>query len=270
MKKNIRKNLKNFLQKIFSVKNVKHNNKKYKQVLFLARDSQTEQLFLENEVYMNDVRIFSLKNYPNITINIPHGKNNIIKLNEYECGGKLALSLCADGLYFEFGKNNKISPWARIQVTSYIAPGCELSKARVVIGSNNHFNGFLNVICPLDQDAQIHIGDYNLFAGNVEIKGIVDHLIYDITSKEVLNKEKGVFIGNKNWICEKVTFLNKAYITSNNIVGIYSVVNKRFDDKNCIIAGIPAKVCKRNVMWHQYLDDSYQDTDNPLLQVKRV
>ena len=33
------------------------------------------------------------------------------------------------------------------------------------------------------------------------------------------------------------------------IVGAMSVVTKAFDEKHSVIAGNPAKICKRNILW---------------------
>ena len=51
------------------------------------------------------------------------------------------------------------------------------------------------------------------------------------------------------WIAQRVTLIKGAQIPSNCVVGACSLVNKKFEEEGCIIAGNPAKVIKRNIRW---------------------
>ena len=46
-------------------------------------------------------------------------------------------------------------------------------------------------------------------------------------------------------------------IPDNCIVGISSVVTKKFETKNCVIAGNPAKVVKEDIKWNRMRPKQY-------------
>ena len=219
-----------------------------------------KELFLKNEIYLNGKRIYKLKNN-NIRINIK-GENNIIKLNNIIGGGKVVIDLNASrNCKIEFGRNNSISDWAVIRIKSYPHSGCEFQEGCLYIGNNNHFNGEIKFTVADSKDAPIIIGDNNLFAPRIEFKAVSDHLIYDNITKKQINIEKGIYIGNHNWLCEKTTFLNKAVIGSNCVVGMMSLVNKNLCEDNCIIAGIPANIRKKGINWNVSVNP--QTVDQP-------
>lgn len=63
------------------------------------------------------------------------------------------------------------------------------------------------------------------------------------------NEPQDVIIGDDVWIAQRVTLIKGAQIPSNCVVGACSLVNKKFEEEGCIIAGNPAKVIKRNIRW---------------------
>ena len=98
----------------------------------------------------------------------------------------------------------------------------------------------------------IKIGANCLSSRDVCIRsGELPHAIYDKDTFENLDKSEGIFIGNHVWIGEHAFILKKATIPDNCIVGAMSVVTKRFTEENAVIAGNPARVCKRNIMWEE-------------------
>ena len=75
------------------------------------------------------------------------------------------------------------------------------------------------------------------------------HTIYDCNNGKILNHNSDIHIGNHVWIASNCMLLKGTKIADNSIVGARSVVNKRFDKSNVIIAGIPATIVKENVNW---------------------
>jgi len=181
----------------------------------------------------------------------------------------LCINLNASGARIIIGKNNAIASWGMLNILSYQPQGGQGSPV-IEIGDNNYFNGNIVIIPPISKSAKIKIGNGNLFAGGVRINGISSHLIFDLQTKDVLNKEMGVKIGDNNWICEDSLFLNKADIKNNSVVAARSIVNKNFSESNVLIANDKgsAGIKKRNIGWHEYMDNSYIYTDNPRQQVK--
>lgn len=95
----------------------------------------------------------------------------------------------------------------------------------------------------------IKIGKDCMFSWDILIRNSDGHAIYDIESKKLLNEGGDIVIGDHVWVGRSTTILKKATIPSNSIVGIGAIVNKSFETNNIVIAGIPAKIVKRNVNW---------------------
>ena len=51
------------------------------------------------------------------------------------------------------------------------------------------------------------------------------------------------------WISCNVTILKKSYINDNCVVGCNSLIQKKYNEKNVVIAGNPAIVCKEKINW---------------------
>ena len=78
------------------------------------------------------------------------------------------------------------------------------------------------------------------------------HNIYDKNSNEIINIPKNsVIIGDNVWIGHGVNILKNTSLPNNTIVGIASVVNKKFEEECTAIAGNPAKIVKRNVYFER-------------------
>jgi acetyltransferase-like isoleucine patch superfamily enzyme len=61
--------------------------------------------------------------------------------------------------------------------------------------------------------------------------------------------EKNVRIGKNCYIGSASRFVHGSGLGDNILVGVGSVVTKRFDKGNCMIAGVPAKVIKEDYDW---------------------
>lgn len=89
------------------------------------------------------------------------------------------------------------------------------------------------------------------------------HSVIDANSKLPINlPKKDCIIGNHVWLGERVTILKNAEIPNNCIVGIPSVVTKKFTEPNCLIAGNPALIKKRNINWDPLPPTSYLKQQN--------
>ena len=58
-----------------------------------------------------------------------------------------------------------------------------------------------------------------------------------------------IYIGNHVWIGAWARLCKDVYIPDGCIIGMGSIVTKKFTKKNSIIAGNPAKVVKEDVNW---------------------
>ena len=96
----------------------------------------------------------------------------------------------------------------------------------------------------------LKIGENCMLSNNIHIWGD-GHSVLDYFSKDVLNKPSSpIVIGDHCWIGERVTLTKSAQIPNDTIVGIASVVSKKFTEEHTVIAGSPAKVVKTGISWH--------------------
>ncbi|MUH71375.1 acyltransferase [Psychrosphaera haliotis] len=97
---------------------------------------------------------------------------------------------------------------------------------------------------------QLLIGENCMFSNNVIIRGgEYPHLIFDLESGEYLDKSDGIEIGNRVWVGEGAYINKSVRLENGSIVGARSVVTKRFNEENCVVAGNPAKIVKSGVQW---------------------
>lgn len=171
----------------------------------------------------------------NITFN---GKNNYIEIKEpFSIERSFSILL---------GNNNKV----------YFDEFCEVSKMVLELGNDNQFMvGSYNWFCNVNlwntylNNTKISIGNDCMLSYAVEIKATDAHTVYDKETLEVLNPPKDIKIGNHVWISRGCFITKGAVIPNNCVVGANSLVNKNFEEENCIIAGSPAKIVKREINW---------------------
>jgi len=119
----------------------------------------------------------------------------------------------------------------------------------IYIGRHNYFNpdGIKYIVA--SENKHIFIGNYNLFSVNTSIRNSDAHLIYDIETRRRTNLGKSIYLGDKIWINQDVTFLKNAKVHSGCVVGTKSVVTSELFS-NAVYAGVPAKCKKKNVFWN--------------------
>lgn len=92
------------------------------------------------------------------------------------------------------------------------------------------------------------------------IRGSDFHPIIDIETNKVINiPSQRLYIGNHVWLAERSRILKNAYISDGCIVGAEAVIAKKFEEPNCIIAGNPAKIIKKNITRDRYNYTSYSE-----------
>jgi acetyltransferase-like isoleucine patch superfamily enzyme len=100
-----------------------------------------------------------------------------------------------------------------------------------------------------------------MFAGATQIWGD-GHAIIDKKLKKVVNRPQNpIIIGDHCWIGSNVNFTKKAQIFENCVVGVGSVVTRSFNEANCIIAGNPAKIVKREISWDRLSPFEYEEKE---------
>lgn len=129
-----------------------------------------------------------------------------------------------------------VSSWGRC----FIDEGIWLNQPNfnVIINNNERF-----------KPHKLVIGKRAQFGRELTIRTSDGHSIYNVGEKLPYNEPEDIIIGDDVWIAQRVTLIKGAQIPSNCVVGACSLVNKKFKEEGCIIAGNPAKVIKRNIRW---------------------
>jgi acetyltransferase-like isoleucine patch superfamily enzyme len=186
--------------------------------------------------------------FKNSTINIK-GKNNIIKINS-------SIHIITNLIINLFGDNNTIV----ISETNKKISNLHIYSLR---GGNTNLFIDKNFGCSgidikmNDGYENVFIGEDCLFSHGISIRTSDGHSIVDLNTGHAINVPLDVYIGSHVWIGEDVRILKGTYIPNNSVIGGYSVVTKKFadTDENSIIAGIPAKIVKKNINWDRRRPD---------------
>ncbi|MBM6623199.1 acyltransferase [Micrococcaceae bacterium RIT802] len=100
------------------------------------------------------------------------------------------------------------------------------------------------------EGTSLTLGDDVMIASDVEIRTDDAHPIFDVDSGRRINWSKDVAVGNHVWIASRAIVRPGTSIGEGSVVGLNSIVKGSFPN-NCIIAGTPARVVRRNVAWER-------------------
>jgi len=234
--------------KVVAVKDGKEYN-----ILFLSRHfnirGNNNQIIINCDNIKKVVR--SLPRTLKISIN---GNNNLINI-EYPLNiNDTRITMNKDNNSFEIksSKNDLSSAYFTIEDGS-----------SVKIGKNSEIgNGNLRVICNscYKTPHKLVIGDECHIARDTLIRTSDGQTLVDPETNIATSEPQDIIIGNHVWIMSRCMIVKGAVISDNSAVAPYSFVNKKFYDKNVLLAGIPAKVKKENIKWdtrkyHVYMQD---------------
>lgn len=192
-------------------------------------------------VYDGKEKLVPIYKFPkHVFLKIRGAQSNIVRINmtQKNISRKFNLNItfeegCTDSIV-DFGYN--------VHGTYHISlrGRCEVS-----VGNENH----VSTVAIMLIRNKLKIGSNCTFAGGIRIWGD-GHAILDNSTGQVLNEPKGcITIGNHVWIGENVAITKNAGIPDDSIVGIQSVVSKKFTENHVVIAGNPAAIVKHGVSW---------------------
>lgn len=146
--------------------------------------------------------------------------------------------------YFDVREKGQIVFYGKADFTSGIS--IRVDNGSLILGDK--FS--CNKNCFFSCSKRIIIGNNVLLGWNVNIRDSDGHTIFSLDHSNIQkNLDEDVSIGNHVWIASNVHILKGSNIPDNCIIGYNSCVTKKFIEKNCIIAGYPAKVIKDSVNW---------------------
>ncbi len=80
---------------------------------------------------------------------------------------------------------------------------------------------------------------------------------YSFTGTQTVSFNFFVQIGNHVWLGEGVKVLENTVIPDNCVVGARSVISRRFQKTNCVMAENPATVVKEGIFWDRRRPKQY-------------
>jgi len=114
-----------------------------------------------------------------------------------------------------------------------------------------------------ENPSKVIIGKSCQIGQNVIIRTSDGHSIFNVGENIPFNAPKDIIIGDNVWIGERVVILKGSKISNNSVIGTCALVNKVFDEENVIIAGLPAKIIKRNIFWKRTHYGDFMSSLNP-------
>lgn len=168
------------------------------------------------------------------------GKNNTLIIDEKSQLVKTRIHFPNDDGYCSIGMNiEKKSFMGQINVGF----GC-----KVIIEDDVTAQGA--VYLTTAEKTKVVIGRDSMLSDRIQIRAEDSHAIYDVESGNRINPSKDIFIGQHVWIGYQATILSGTKIKNGSVVGFGSVVKGMFPN-NVILAGVPAKIVKKNVAWER-------------------
>ena len=124
----------------------------------------------------------------------------------------------------------------------------EDNNSRIIIGNNNRFTGEIHF--GIVEGTSLTIKDECLFSSKIHIMTTDSHSIIDMSTGQRVNPSKDVLINSHVWVGHGVSIGKGVTLARDMVVGACSYVAKSIDEPHSIVAGVPAKVVRRNFTWN--------------------
>lgn len=103
----------------------------------------------------------------------------------------------------------------------------------------------------INAKAESSIGDNVLVGQRCYFSDDDGHKIYCVGENRRTNEKVGYHIDDHVWITRECKIMKGCKVPKDCVVAAGAVVTKQFEDGQCILAGVPAKVVKRDIMWEK-------------------
>ncbi|MCR4508399.1 acyltransferase [Pseudomonas sp. 32.2.56] len=208
-------------------------------------------LLLRNLAYKNRRKIKAGN-----VIELPQSAEYLMKKVTIKLGGRNNRLIIGEGVEISHceiridGENNLVEIGARTRFSSGKIYLRHTSGQHIRIGVDTTVEGAYLLI---DEAASIDIGNDCMLSTDILIRTGDKHSIIDVESGKRINPSRDVCIADRVWIGRDVQILKGTVLHQETIVGACSLVSKAFDEGNCVVAGVPAKIVKRGVRWDRQL-----------------
>lgn len=176
---------------------------------------------------------------------LAHHKSIIKGINNLKVNGILQLGISQNDLSMKNDKTQmKIDGKLHVHENYSIGRGC-----RIAIGKNakvDLYGGYININSIIVIKHGLTIGKGSAISWNCQI---LDDDFHEIVYENKTNVNQQIIIGNHVWIGSNVSIFKGVIIPNNCVVAANSVITKKFETENCLIAGNPAKIIRQNINW---------------------
>lgn len=153
------------------------------------------------------------------------------------------------GAYIQAGKVY-IDTWNGGQIvfngSATIAEGANLYADGGLISFGNNF--YANRNLQIQSEELVSLGDNVLIGWNVKLRDTDGHRVLEDGKEKILREE--IRVASHVWIASDVVILKGTYLLSDSVVACGSIISGlKALETGCLIAGIPAKIKKKNISW---------------------
>lgn len=132
------------------------------------------------------------------------------------------------------------------------APDFPVRNCRISVGGKTDCAGCRMIV--LEHGSRIIIGRDCMISWGVEFWASDTHVIRDGFGK-VVNRGLKIEIGDHVWIGRGASILKNSVVPSGSVVGLGAVFSGRGMEENCVYAGNPSTIRKRNISWERSRPD---------------
>lgn len=168
------------------------------------------------------------------------GSNNRMVVDDAARLGRLTVMFDCDNGYLEIGASKGVVPF-----TGFIRVGQD---SRVTIGRN--VSTTATCVISAVEGTSVIIGDDVMIASENEIRADDAHPIFDIHTGNRVNESRDITIGSHVWLAKRAVVLGGSKVGDGSVIG-FGAILKGSVPNNCVAAGVPAKVVRRDIAWER-------------------
>lgn len=198
-----------------------------------------------------------------------HGYGCRLEVGKYCTGGKPNFKFCSNAATIRIGNQVTFvgypkfimkSPCAEIVLEDRVKireNGVFITQynSKILVGADTHI--MQNCSFSAHGHTEIHIGRKCLMAADVICMAGDGHSILDVKTGKNINSSyhempenrRKIVIGEHVWIGRRAFVMGGAEIGNGSVIGAMGLVKKKFPN-NCVIAGNPARLLRRDITWN--------------------